>query len=92
MYYPKRDYEKVLSVAENEVERAVLVQLKKFLSEGKRDLKREDAVVTLKMKKPEIGAIVTYHGMVRDADGEIKGMEITVSDDAENEIERWGSF
>jgi molybdopterin synthase catalytic subunit len=39
-----------------------------------------------KMKKPEIGAIVTYHGMVRDENGEIQGMEIKVSDDAENEI------
>ncbi len=42
----------------------------------------------MKMKKPEVGAIVTYHGRVRDEDGEVKGMEITVSDDAENEIEK----
>lgn len=42
--------------------------------------------LVMKMKKPEICAIVTYHGMVRDEDGEIKGMEIEVSDDAENEI------
>jgi len=42
--------------------------------------------LVMKMKKPEIGAIVTYLGMVRDEDGEIKGMEIQVSDDAEKEI------
>ena len=44
--------------------------------------------LVMKMKKPEIGAIVTYHGMVRDEDGEVKGMEITVSDDAATEIEK----
>jgi molybdopterin synthase catalytic subunit len=38
------------------------------------------------MKKPEMGAIVSYLGMVRDENGEIQGMEIKVSDDAENEI------
>jgi molybdopterin synthase catalytic subunit len=42
--------------------------------------------LVMKMKKPEIGAIVTYLGMVRDEDGEIKGMEIQVNDDAEKEI------
>ena len=39
------------------------------------------------MKKSEMGAIVSYLGMVRDEDGEIKGMEIDVSDDAEKEVE-----
>jgi hypothetical protein len=48
LYYPERDYERVLSVAEGEVERAVLVQLKKFLIEERSDLKREDAVAALK--------------------------------------------
>mgnify|MGYP000235733943 CR=1 FL=1 len=41
-----------------------------------------------KMKKPEIGAIVSYLGMVRDEDSEIKGMEIRVSEGkAEEEVE-----
>jgi molybdopterin synthase catalytic subunit len=41
-----------------------------------------------KMKKPEIGAIVSYLGMVRDEDSEIKGMEIRVSKGkAEEEVE-----
>ena len=48
LYYPERDYERILSVADGEVERAVLVQLKKFLIEKRRDLKREDAVAALK--------------------------------------------
>jgi len=39
------------------------------------------------MKKPEVGAIVSYLGMVRDEYNEIKGMEIDVSDDAEKEVE-----
>ena len=48
LYYPERDYERVLSVAEGEVERAVLEQLKKFLVEEGRDLKREDTIEALK--------------------------------------------
>jgi molybdopterin synthase catalytic subunit len=41
-----------------------------------------------RMKKSEMGAIVSYLGMVRDEDSEIKGMEIgVVSDDAEKGIE-----
>jgi len=41
-----------------------------------------------KMKKPEIGAIVSYLGMVRDEDSEIKGMEIRVSEgEAGEELE-----
>jgi molybdopterin synthase catalytic subunit len=41
-----------------------------------------------RMKKSEMGAIVSYLGMVRDEDNEIKGMEIdVVSDDAEKEVE-----
>jgi len=48
LYYPDRDYERVLSVAEGEVEKVVLVPLHKFLIEERIDLKREDAVVALK--------------------------------------------
>ncbi|NMX21783.1 molybdopterin biosynthesis protein MoeE [ANME-1 cluster archaeon GoMg4] len=41
-----------------------------------------------RMKKSEMGAIVSYLGLVRDEDSEIKGMEIgVVSDDAEKEVE-----
>ncbi len=41
-----------------------------------------------KMKKPEIGAIVSYLGMVRNEDSEIKGMEIRVSKGkAEEDVE-----
>ncbi len=41
-----------------------------------------------RMKKSEMGAIVSYLGMVRDEDNEIKGMEIgVVSDNAEKEVE-----
>ena len=41
-----------------------------------------------KMKKPEIGAIVSYLGMVRDEDSEIKGMEIRISEgEAGEELE-----
>ena len=44
--------------------------------------------LVMKMKKPEIGAIVSYLGMVRDEDSEIKGMEIRVSKGkAEEEVE-----
>ncbi len=46
-----------------------------------------DELVKL-MKKSEKGAIVSYLGMVRDEDNEIKGMEIgVVSDNAEKEVE-----
>jgi len=48
LYYPERDYERVLSVADGEVGKEVLVQLKKFLIEERSDLKREDAVAALK--------------------------------------------
>ncbi len=43
-----------------------------------------------KMKKPEIGAIVTFLGIVRADGGEIKGMEIEIKDEtkAEKELER----
>ncbi len=51
LYYPERDYERILSVAEVEVEKEVLERLKKFLREGKRDLKREDAIEALKRIK-----------------------------------------
>jgi len=41
-----------------------------------------------KMKKPEIGVIVSYLGMVRDEDSEIKGMEIRISEgEAGEELE-----
>ena len=41
-----------------------------------------------RMKKSEMGAIVSYLGMVRDEDSEIKGMEIRVSKGkAEEEVE-----
>ena len=51
LYYPERDYERILNVAEGEVEKEVLVRLKKFLREERRDLKREDAIEALKMIK-----------------------------------------
>lgn len=42
-----------------------------------------------RMKKSKMGAIVSYLGMVRDEDNEIKGMEIgVVSDTAEKEVEK----
>ncbi len=43
-----------------------------------------------KMKKPEIGAIVTFLGIVRADGDEIKGMEIEIKDEtkAEKELER----
>jgi len=40
-----------LNVAEGEVEEEVLVRLKKFLREERRDLKREDAIEALKIIK-----------------------------------------
>jgi hypothetical protein len=51
VYYPERDYERILSVAEGEVEKEVLEQLKKFLNEERSDLKGEDAVEALKRIK-----------------------------------------
>jgi len=48
LYYPERDYERVLSVAEGEVEKEVLERFKKFLSEERIDLKREDTIEALK--------------------------------------------
>ena len=40
------------------------------------------------MKTSEMGAIVSYLGMVRDEDSDIKGMEIRVSEgEAEEEVE-----
>ena len=51
LYYPERVYDKILSVSEGEVEKEVLDQLKKFLREEKRDLKREDAIEALKRIK-----------------------------------------
>lgn len=48
LYYPERDYERILSIAEGEVEIVVLERLKKFLIEEKKDLKREDAIAALK--------------------------------------------
>ncbi len=43
-----------------------------------------------KMKKPEIGAIVTFLGIARADGDEIKGMEIEIKDEtkAEKELER----
>jgi hypothetical protein len=51
LYYPERVYDRILSVAESEVEEEVLEQLKKFLKEELRDLKREDAIEALKRIK-----------------------------------------
>jgi len=51
LYYPERDYERILNVAEGEVEKAVLERLKKFLRGERRDLKREDAIEALKRIK-----------------------------------------
>lgn len=47
LYYPERDYEIILSMAEKELN-VDLKRLKKFLQEDKRDLKREDAIEALK--------------------------------------------
>jgi molybdopterin synthase catalytic subunit len=46
-------------------------------------------VLVRKMKKPEIGAIVTFLGVVR-ADESLKGLEIEIKDEmkAEKELER----
>jgi len=51
LYYQERDYERILSGAEGEVEKEVLERLKKFLIEEKEDLKREDAIDALKRIK-----------------------------------------
>jgi len=59
---------------------------------GQKDLIAEEDFsideLVRKMKKPEIGAIVSYLGMVRDEDSEIKGMEIRISEgEAGEELE-----
>ncbi len=51
LYYPERVYERILSIAEDEVEIVVLERLKKFLIEEKKDLKRDDAIEALKRIK-----------------------------------------
>ncbi|MBA5942249.1 MAG: TfuA-related McrA-glycine thioamidation protein [Methanophagales archaeon] len=51
LYYPERDYGRILAIAEDEVEKDVLERLKKFLNEERRNLKREDAVEALKRLK-----------------------------------------
>jgi hypothetical protein len=51
LYYPERDYERILAIAENEPEIMALERLKKFLIEDKKDLKREDAIEALKRIK-----------------------------------------
>jgi len=58
LYYPERDYERILTLAGGEVEKEVLERLKKFLTEERRDLKQEDAIEALRriktiMKKEE---------------------------------------
>ena len=59
---------------------------------GQKDLITEEDLsideLVRKMKKPEIGVIVSYLGMVRDEDSEIKGMEIRISEgEAGEELE-----
>ncbi|MBE0516764.1 MAG: TfuA-related McrA-glycine thioamidation protein [Methanophagales archaeon] len=51
LYYPERVYDRILSVAEGEIEKEVLEQLDKFLRAEKRDLKREDAIEALERIK-----------------------------------------
>jgi len=51
LYYPERVYERILSDAEGKVDRETFEQLKTFLREEKRDLKREDAIAALKRIK-----------------------------------------
>lgn len=51
LYYPERVYERILSDAEHVVGREAIEQLKKFLSEERRDLKREDAIAALERIK-----------------------------------------
>jgi len=50
LYYPERDYERLLSTAEAEL-KADLTQLRVFLSERRIDLKRADAIEALKRIK-----------------------------------------
>jgi hypothetical protein len=50
LYYPERDYEWIISTAEAKL-KVDLGQLKQFLSEERRDLKREDAIAALKLIK-----------------------------------------
>lgn len=50
LHYPERDYEIILSIAEEELN-LDLKRLKKFLQEERRDLKREDAVEALQRMK-----------------------------------------
>jgi len=50
LYYPERDFESVLSIAEKELN-LDLKRLKKFLREDRRDLKREDAIEALQRIK-----------------------------------------
>jgi hypothetical protein len=49
-YYPERDYEWIVSTAEAKL-KVDLGQLKRFLDEERRDLKREDAIAALKLIK-----------------------------------------
>ncbi|MCW3132916.1 MAG: TfuA-related McrA-glycine thioamidation protein [Methanophagales archaeon] len=51
LYYPERDYERILTLAGGEVEKEVLERLKKFLTEERRDLKQEDAIEALRRIK-----------------------------------------
>lgn len=41
----------------------------------------------MKMQSPEVGAIVSYIGIVRDENNKVEGMKIKVSDDIAKEIE-----
>ncbi|RZN33542.1 MAG: TfuA-related McrA-glycine thioamidation protein [Methanophagales archaeon ANME-1-THS] len=61
LYYPERVYERILSDAEGVVDQQMLEQLKKFLTEEKRDLKREDAIAALKrIKEIATGGVKQY--------------------------------
>jgi len=51
LYYPERDYERILNLAGGEVGKEVLERLKKFLTEERRDLKQEDAIEALRRIK-----------------------------------------
>ena len=51
LYYPERDYERLLSAAEDELAKGVFGRLKQFLLEERRDLKREDAIAALQKIK-----------------------------------------
>ncbi len=50
LYYPERQYEKILSIAERDLSVEV-EKLRRFLSEEKRDLKRDDAIAALRWIK-----------------------------------------